>query len=94
MIDNDLLAQGVFRSLPSVDAVKRLVEADVGVAMLSEVTVRSETRDGRLVILPLDAPPLRRSLFVVTRREPHSPLLALFLSAASDFASTYRSLRL
>jgi DNA-binding transcriptional LysR family regulator len=91
MIENDLLPQGVFRSLPSVDAVKRLVEADVGVAMLSAVTVRLETRDGRLAILPLDAPPLRRPLVVVTRREAHSPQLELFLSAASEFASNYHS---
>jgi DNA-binding transcriptional LysR family regulator len=65
--------------LGNAEAIKRLVEAGIGIT--SAVTVKAEVRAGRLVALPL-APRLTRELVVVRRRDKAvNPALQALLAA-------------
>ena len=71
----------VAMELGSAEAIKRLVEAGLGVGVTSAITVRSEVRASRLVALPL-VPRLTRELAIVRRRDkPVSPALQALLGA-------------
>jgi DNA-binding transcriptional LysR family regulator len=73
--------------LGNAEAIKRLVAAGLGVSIVSAVAVRAETRAGTLIARPL-APPLRRRLAVVRRRDrPPSPALDAVLAALDRAAS-------
>jgi DNA-binding transcriptional LysR family regulator len=54
--------------LGNAEAIKRLVEAGLGIGVTSAVTVKAEVRAGRLRALPL-VPPLARELVIVRRRD-------------------------
>ncbi len=67
--------------LGNAEAIKRLVEAGLGIGVTSAVTVKAEVRAGRLVALPL-APPLVRELVTVRRRDKAlNPTLHALLTA-------------
>ena len=67
--------------LGNAEAIKRLVEAGLGVGITSAITVKTEARSGRLVALPL-APRLARELATVRRRDkPLDPALQALLAA-------------
>ena len=67
--------------LGNAEAIKRLVEAGLGIGITSAVTVKAEVRAGRLVALPL-APRLTRELVVVRRRDKAvNPALQALLAA-------------
>jgi DNA-binding transcriptional LysR family regulator len=71
----------VAMELGNAEAIKRLVEAGLGIGVTSAITVKSEARAGRLAAIPL-APPLARELGVVRRRDKTaSPALAALLAA-------------
>jgi DNA-binding transcriptional LysR family regulator len=54
--------------LPSLEAIKRLVEADVGIALVPRLSVRSEMSDGSLVGLDVCELKLTRKLNIVYRK--------------------------
>jgi DNA-binding transcriptional LysR family regulator len=71
----------VAMELGNAEAIKRLVAAGLGVSIVSAVAVRSETRARVLIARPL-APPLRRRLAVVRRRDKApTPALEAVLAA-------------
>jgi len=77
----------VAMELGNAEAIKRLVAAGLGVSIVSAVSVRGETRAGTLVARPL-APPLRRRLAVVRRRDKSaSPALDAVLAALGRAAA-------
>ena len=58
--------------LDNVEAIKRMIEADLGISMLPEVAVRAEVESGRLVALPLsDVPQANRRIRLVHRRDKY-----------------------
>ena len=71
----------VAMELGNAEAIKKLVEAGLGLSLGSAMAVRSEVRAGALVAMRLE-PALSRRLGVVIRRDkPRSPALAVLLSA-------------
>lgn len=70
--------------LGNTEAMKKFVEAGLGLSITSEFCVRADVAAGRLVVVPLD-PPLYRDIGLVRRRDrvPAPPLLA-FLGALDD----------
>jgi DNA-binding transcriptional LysR family regulator len=88
------------RALPAVamelgnaEAIKKLVEAGLGLSISSALAVEAEVRAGTLVAIPL-RPPLSRQLGMVRRRDkPESPVLQVLLSALEKLRTAHRSLR-
>lgn len=54
--------------LPSLEAIKRLVERDVGVALVPRLTAQSEIESGQLVELTVNEMKLERKLNIIYRR--------------------------
>jgi DNA-binding transcriptional LysR family regulator len=70
--------------LGNTEAMKRFVEAGMGLSITSEFSVKADVAAGRLVALPLD-PPLLRQIGLVRRRDkPLSPPLVAVLDALED----------
>ncbi|MDO4492337.1 MAG: LysR family transcriptional regulator [Clostridia bacterium] len=51
------------------EAIKRAVEKGLGAAILSDLAVRAETADGRLIAFPLGAEPPVRDLYLVWAKD-------------------------
>lgn len=54
--------------LPSLEAIKRLVERGVGVALVPKLTAQSEIESGRLVALTVNEMKFERRLHIIYRR--------------------------
>ncbi len=68
--------------LDNIEAAKKMVERRLGVALLPRTAVARELADGTLHLVPLaDAPPLRRQIVAIRRRDlgPPSGAVAAFL---------------
>jgi DNA-binding transcriptional LysR family regulator len=67
--------------LDSVEAIKRMVEAGIGVALLPRVSVEAEAEAGRLVGLPLTGVPLpdREMLLLWRKDRRQDAILQAFL---------------
>lgn len=77
--------------MPSIDAVKRAIEADLGIGMLSNLSVERELQWGLLKVLPLERFPLSRDLVVVSGKDgPASTLAKTFLKFAGKYATSPR----
>lgn len=61
------VAEQVAMEMDNVEAIKRMVEAGLGVSLLPEVAVRAEVESGRLVALPLDVERQGRSIALACR---------------------------
>ena len=80
-------APRVAMELGNAEAIKKLVEAGLGLSVSSAMAVKAEVRAGTLVAFPLD-PPLSRRLGIVRRRDkPQSPALGVLLSALDKLAA-------
>jgi DNA-binding transcriptional LysR family regulator len=67
--------------LGNTEAMKRFVEAGLGLSITSEFSVKADVAAGRLAALPLD-PPVMRQIGLVRRRDkPVTPPLAAVLEA-------------
>ena len=72
--------------LPSLEAIKRLVERSVGVALVPRLTAQSEIAAGTLVALSVSEMRLNRKLNIVYRRNSSlSHAAEAFLKIAKDF---------
>jgi DNA-binding transcriptional LysR family regulator len=70
--------------LGNTEAMKRFVEAGMGLSITSEFSVKADVAAGRLVALPLE-PPLLRQIGLVRRRDkPLAPPLVAVLGALED----------
>ncbi len=71
--------------LGSTEAVKRAVEAGLGVSLVLACAVEQEVRDGRLCAIPLRDQPLQKSLRLVWRNDfPHNdPLINYLVNAVA-----------
>ena len=71
----------VAMELGNAEAIKKLVEAGLGLSVSSAMSVRAEVRAGTLAAIPLE-PALLRRLGIVRRRDkPESPALEVVVSA-------------
>jgi DNA-binding transcriptional LysR family regulator len=78
------LAPRAAMELGNTEAMKRFVEAGMGLSITSEFSVKADVAAGRLLSLPLD-PPLMRQIGLVRRRDkPLAPALAAVLGALED----------
>lgn len=77
--------------LPSIDLIKRAVEAGLGLGFLSEISIRREVQAGHLVPLHLEGFLLRRQIALVSCRNgwksPAAKRLMEFLPTSSAFAA-------
>ena len=65
--------------MDSNETIKQSVMAGMGVGFISAHTISQEVDDGRLVILDVEAMPIKRQWFSVTRQgRPISPAMAVF----------------
>jgi DNA-binding transcriptional LysR family regulator len=81
------VAARVTMELDSVEAIKRMVEAGLGVSLLPRVAIASEVATGRLVALTLTGIPLpERHIVLLRRRDKHvgASLLAFLQAARSQ----------
>jgi DNA-binding transcriptional LysR family regulator len=70
--------------LGNTEAIKKLVEAGLGLSVTSWFSVKREVRDGVLTAIRL-APPLQRQIGLVRRRDkPPAPALDAFVAALDD----------
>jgi DNA-binding transcriptional LysR family regulator len=70
--------------LGNTEAIKKLVEAGLGLSVTSWFSVKSEVRAGALTAMRL-TPPLERQLGLVRRRDkPRTPPLDAFVAALED----------
>lgn len=68
----------------NTEAIKKLVQAGLGVSVTSWFAAKSEARSGALIAIRLD-PPLHRQLGIVRRRDKvRTPSLEAFLAALED----------
>jgi DNA-binding transcriptional LysR family regulator len=66
------VAEQVALELDNVEAIKRMVEAELGLSLLPQVAVQREVEAGRLVALPLrDVPRAHRRIALVHRRDKY-----------------------
>lgn len=78
-VDGLLSAAGVTNApvtmeLDNVEAIKRMIEAGLGISLLPEVSVRAEVAGGRLVALSLsDVPRASRRMALVVRQNKYVP---------------------
>jgi DNA-binding transcriptional LysR family regulator len=73
--------------LASTEAVKKAVEANLGVAMVSRYAVERELTLGELVRLPLDGLTIKRPIHALHRKDKRlTPLASRFFEFASEFA--------
>jgi DNA-binding transcriptional LysR family regulator len=70
--------------LGNTEAMKRFVEAGMGLSITSEFSVKADVAAGRLVARPLDPPVLRQIGLVRRRDKPLAPPLAAVLQALDD----------
>ena len=73
--------------LPSLEAIKRLVEQNVGVALVPKLTARAEIERGLLMALTVKEIRLERSLHLIYRRN------SALSHAAQTFLETARSVQ-
>lgn len=85
-VDRLLNAAGVEEQvtleLDNVEAIKRMIQADLGISLLPEVAVSAEVAEGRLAALKLtDVPHANRHIALVHRRDKYlTAALQAFLS--------------
>ncbi len=73
--------------LPSLEAIKKLVEIDVGVALVPRLTAQSEIASGQLVALSVKEMKLERKLNIIYRRNSElSHAAKAFLKIAKEIA--------
>ncbi|HEY7060188.1 MAG TPA: LysR family transcriptional regulator [Chloroflexota bacterium] len=87
LLEHDLLPPNVKR-LPSIDAIKRLVEANLGLTILSHTTAEREVAMGRLVPLKMEGFTLDRPLMLFANRRHQAPVAKQFSEFARAFAAT------
>ena len=86
----DRVAPRVAMEFGNSEAIKKLVEAGLGLSVTPAITVRAEVRAGSLIAIGL-APPLERRLGIVTRRDkPVAGALETVLSAFARFKARTR----
>ncbi len=70
----------VAMELGNGEAIKKLVEAGLGLSITSSMSIKAEARSGALMAMPLE-PTLSRRLGIVSRRDkPDSPALRVLLA--------------
>jgi DNA-binding transcriptional LysR family regulator len=75
--------------LPSLEAIKKLVEDDVGVALVPKLTAQSEINAGTLCALSVKEMKLTRKLNIIYRKNSElSHAAKAFLSVAQDLQRT------
>ncbi len=76
--------------LDSVEAIKKMVEAKLGIALLPEVAIEEEVQGGRLVALELeDAPAMQRGVSLIYRKDKYiSGALSYFMSVLLEKPQT------
>jgi DNA-binding transcriptional LysR family regulator len=76
------VAEQVAMELDNVEAIKRMIEADLGISLLPEVSVKAEVAAGRLIALPLTGVPRSyRRISLVHRRDKYlSAALRAFIA--------------
>lgn len=89
VVDRALVAWGivpnVMMELGHTEAIKRAVEAGLGISILSRLTVAREIADGRLVTRPLAVGDVRRNFLLVQRRSSRlSPASQAFLATLDE----------
>jgi LysR family transcriptional regulator, transcriptional activator of the cysJI operon len=92
LIEGAFLERGlrirVTMQLPGTEAVKKAVEANLGVAMVSKYAVSRELALGALCRVVIDGLTLHRPIHVLHRKGKHlSPLARRFLAFAHDFVA-------
>ena len=66
------VAQQVTMELDNVEAIKRMIEAELGISLLPRVSIRAEVETGRLAALKMeDAPRSQRRITLVHRRDKY-----------------------
>ncbi len=90
-----LLGQGaseqkIAMELDNVEAIKKMIEARIGVSLLPLMSVKNELSAGQLVALPVDSPdPPRPSIVIVHREEKYiSGAMRAFVDLVSTKIST------
>ncbi|MBC8101195.1 MAG: LysR family transcriptional regulator [Cytophagales bacterium] len=80
--------------LDNVEAIKRMIEADLGISILPQVAVRAEVEEGRLAALTLSDSPRRahRRIALVYRRDKYlsAPLKAFMALLEREVGESVR----
>jgi DNA-binding transcriptional LysR family regulator len=92
LIESAFLERGqrirVTMQLPGTEAVKKAVEANLGVAMVSKHAITRELTLGALCRVAIDGLEINRPIHVLHRKGKHlSPLARRFLAFAHDFVA-------
>ena len=75
--------------LPSLEAIKRMVERGVGVALIPKLTAQNEIASGHLVAMTVNEMKLERKLNIIYRRNSTlSHAAEAFLKIAKEFGKT------
>ncbi len=84
LFDQHHIALNMVIALPSLDAIKRAVELNLGVALLPRRCAITEIASGRLVAVPVEGISRRRQLTLVCRRAHRSHAANAFLKVAQE----------
>jgi len=92
LIEEAFLSRGhklrVTMQLPGTEAVKKAVEANLAVAMVSRYSVTRELTLGALARVPIDGLVLDRPIHILHRKGKHlSPLAKRFLTFAVEYVA-------
>ena len=78
----------VTMQLPGTEAVKKAVEANLSVAMVSRYSIHREVTLGVLSRVPVEGLVLERPIHILHRKGKHlSPLVRRFLSFAAEYVA-------
>src|SRR5204862_7221941 len=78
----------------NTEAIKKLVEAGVGLSVTSWFSVKQEVREGTLTAIRL-TPPLERQIGLVRRKDkPKAPALDAFVAALDELRRTLETRRI
>jgi LysR family transcriptional regulator, low CO2-responsive transcriptional regulator len=97
LIEEAFLERGhrlrVTMQLPGTEAVKKAVEANLAVAMVSRYSISREMTLGALRCVPVDGLVIERTLHMLHRKGKHlSPLVQRFLAFAAEYVAEQRHL--
>lgn len=74
--------------LNNTEAIKRAVAADIGIAFVSELAVREEVENGRLIHVQLRNIPIAREFCLIWHKDKfHSPLMEVFIHYVVRFGN-------
>ncbi len=84
------LSVKIVLELSSNRAIKRAVEGEIGIALISRKVAQEEIETGRLIAIPLSDPSMTRKFYMIHHKDKYiSESLQTFITTVFEWAAEY-----